>query len=118
MTNYRINLPSMLLLALTLSLTFSNCSKTSSIEEVKDETGQPEKPAPPVDPNAKQYTLVPDNEGRLVIDNKSGQYQPGDILNLKGTFYAVIFYNLSGSAAKPIVVRNAPGTVVKIGNPA
>ncbi|WP_253906373.1 right-handed parallel beta-helix repeat-containing protein [Chitinophaga sp. SYP-B3965] len=106
----------MLLLALTLTLTFTNCSKTSSIEEVRDETGVPEEPAPPVDPNAKQYTLVPDKDGRLVIDNKSGQYQPGDILNLKGTFYAVIFYNLSGSAAKPIVVRNEPGTVVKIGN--
>ena len=114
----RINLPSMLLLAITLTLTFSNCSKTSSIEEVRDETGTPENPAPPVDPNAKQYTLVPDKEGRLVIDNKDGLYQPGDILNLKGTFYAVIFYNLSGSASKPIIVRNAPGTVVKIGNPA
>lgn len=116
MRKNRINLASMLLLAITLTLTFTNCSKTSSIEEVRDETGVPEEPAPPVDPNAKQYTLVPDNEGRLVIDNKNGQYQPGDILNLKGTFYAVVINNLSGSSAKPIVVRNAPGTVVKIGN--
>lgn len=107
----------MLGLFITLFLTFSSCSKTIS-EELPLDTENPAKPAPDPDPNAKQYTLVPDKEGRLVIDDKAGTYKPGDIINLKGTFSAVIFTNLNGSAGRPITVRNAPGTTLRIGNPA
>lgn len=106
----------MLGLFITLFLTFSSCSKTIS-EELPEETENPAKPAPDPDPNAKQYTLVPDAEGRLVVDDTKGRYKPGDIINLKGIFSAVIFTNLNGSAGNPVIVRNAPGTVVKIGNP-
>jgi hypothetical protein len=67
--------------------------------------------------SAKEYTLTPDNNGRLTIDNRRNIYRPGDILNLKGNFKSVYFANLNGSADKPIIIRNYHNTVVKIGEP-
>jgi hypothetical protein len=66
----------------------------------------------------REFTFVPDINGRLVIDNSANTYQPGDILNLKGTFKVVQITNTSGSAAAPITIRNLSGTTVTIGNPA
>lgn len=73
----------------------------------------------PVDPPpiGKVYTLTPDGNGRLSVDNSSKYYKPGDVLNLKGNFSSVYFTNLSGSAAAPIIIKNAPGTVIYVGNP-
>lgn len=67
--------------------------------------------------SAREYTLVPDNNGRLVIDNKRNTYRPGDVLNLKGNFKSIFIANMSGSAAKRIIIRNYRNTVVKIGEP-
>lgn len=66
----------------------------------------------------RQFTLVPDINGRLLIDNTSKTYLPGDVINLKGVFKAVQVVNLSGSASAPITIRNLTGTTVTIGNPA
>jgi hypothetical protein len=66
----------------------------------------------------RQFTLVPDIYGRLLIDNSSKTYLPGDVINLKGVFKAVQVVNLSGSASAPITIRNLTGTTVTIGNPA
>ncbi|WP_223233377.1 right-handed parallel beta-helix repeat-containing protein [Chitinophaga sp. CF418] len=66
----------------------------------------------------RQFTLVPDAYGRLLIDNSAKTYLPGDIINLKGTFKAVQVVNLSGSASAPITIRNLAGTTVTMGNPA
>jgi hypothetical protein len=66
----------------------------------------------------RQFTLVPDVNGRLVIDNTSKTYLPGDVINLKGNFKVIQVTNLSGSASAPITVRNLTGTTVTIGNPA
>jgi hypothetical protein len=65
----------------------------------------------------REFTLVPDAYGRLTVDNASGYYKPGDIINLKGTFKTLQITNLSGSASAPITVRNLSGTTVTIGNP-
>jgi hypothetical protein len=67
--------------------------------------------------SGREFTLTPDVNGRLSVDNSSNYYQPGDILNLSGTFSAVYFYNLSGSLADPIIIRNAAGSTTTIGNP-
>jgi hypothetical protein len=66
----------------------------------------------------KQFTLVPDANGRLLIDNTAGTYKPGDIINLKGTFKSVQVVNTNGSASAPITIRNLAGNTVKIGDPA
>ncbi len=66
----------------------------------------------------RQFTLVPDANGRLIIDNSAGTYKPGDILNLKGTFKTLQVVNMSGSSTAPITIRNLAGNTVKIGDPA
>lgn len=65
----------------------------------------------------RQFTLLPDINGRLLIENSAGTYQPGDIINLKGAFKVIQVVNLSGSASAPITIRNLTGTAVTIGNP-
>lgn len=66
----------------------------------------------------REFTLVPDANGRLLIDNSNQTYQPGDIINLKGTFKAIQVVNVSGSESAPITIRNLSGTCVTIGDPA
>ncbi|MBW8687893.1 right-handed parallel beta-helix repeat-containing protein [Chitinophaga rhizophila] len=65
----------------------------------------------------RQFTLVPDVNGRLALDNSSGYYKPGDVINLKGNFKVIQVSNLSGDASAPIIIRNLSGTTVNIGNP-
>lgn len=74
-------------------------------------------PTDTVDASAREYTLVADSRGRLNIDNSRNTYRPGDILNLKGNFKSVFIANMSGTARKPIIIRNYRNTVVKIGEP-
>lgn len=116
MRKNRINPSTMLNLAIALFLFTTSCTKTLQ-EEIKSETENAAKPEPLPNPNAKQYTLVPDKEGRLVVDGKAGKYKPGDVINLKGTFSSILFTDLNGNAGNPIIIRNAPGTVLKVGNP-
>ncbi|MFY0255797.1 right-handed parallel beta-helix repeat-containing protein [Chitinophaga sp. 30R24] len=105
----------MLLLVLVFVFTLGGCAKTESAKPVET---TPDKPATGTAPIAgKEYVLVPDADGRLVIDGSKTSYKGGDVLSLKGTFSAVIFSNLNGTAGSPIIVRNASGTVTKIGNP-
>lgn len=66
---------------------------------------------------SREYTLVADKNGRLVIDNRNKTYKPGDILNLKGNFKSVFITNMSGTEQKPIIVRNYRNTIVKVGEP-
>lgn len=66
----------------------------------------------------RQFTLMPDASGRLLIDNSSQTYKPGDVINLKGTIKVLQVVNLSGSASAPITIQNQTGSVVTIGNPA
>lgn len=63
------------------------------------------------------YTLKPDFQGYLTIDNKNGTYKPGDIIFLSGSFKAVAIYNLSGVSGSPIKVTNVPGEKLTIGDP-
>jgi hypothetical protein len=65
----------------------------------------------------RQFTVVPDAAGRLVIDNTNKAYLPGDIINLKGTFKSVQVVNTNGTASAPITIRNLAGTTVNIGDP-
>ncbi|QHS63299.1 right-handed parallel beta-helix repeat-containing protein [Chitinophaga agri] len=65
----------------------------------------------------RTFTLGPDANGILTIDNKNGTYKAGDIINLKGTFKSVVISNMSGTAAAPIKIQNASGTIVNVGNP-
>jgi hypothetical protein len=103
----------MLIAATVLSL-FASCSKEleESVEPIENtETTSATTTA------SRQFTLVPDANGRLIIDNKSGAYQPGDVLNLKGAFKAIYISNMSGKQTAPIVIQNLPGTNVTVGNP-
>lgn len=71
---------------------------------------------PVVDPNA--YILTPDSKGRLDIQPQAAeQYQPGDIIYLRGTFLSVWIKGLKGTTDRPIRVMNYPGEVTTIGNP-
>lgn len=106
----------MLKIALAVIIYFGACNKAALDPIIKPIT-TPEKPAevPPV--KGKEYTLVPDADGRLVIDGSKSPYKEGDALNLKGRFYAIYISNLSGAAGNPIIIRNLNGTPVTIGNP-
>jgi hypothetical protein len=70
-----------------------------------------------VSASSREFTLVADKNGRLVINNRNNTYRPGDILNLKGNFKSVLISNMSGAAGKPILIRNYQNTTVKIGEP-
>lgn len=98
-----------LAIVIAVSFCFTSCRRTVVLPEEKSKMSLL---------NAREFTLTPDVNGRLMIDNSSNYYLPGDILNLDGDFSAVFFTNLSGSASEPIIIRNASGTVTTIGNPA
>lgn len=76
-----------------------------------------ENSATAVTTTGRTFTLTPDANGRLTIDNKSGTYKAGDIIILKGTFKSVNISNMSGSASAPISFQNPAGAVVNIGDP-
>jgi hypothetical protein len=108
----------MMLVAFAFFFALGSCSKENNVlSPSPGKTGNDSIISKPLPATGKEYILTPDADGRLVVDNSKGQYKPGDILSLKGNFSAVIISNLSGSSGKPIIVRNAPGTVTKIGNP-
>lgn len=65
----------------------------------------------------RTFTLVPDANGRLIIDNRGGIYKPGDVINLKGTFKAVFISNMSGSISAPITFQNPSGSISYFGDP-
>jgi len=100
--------------ATTLLFAVSSCKKEAIFDE-KLNAGN--NLAITATTNGREFTLVPDVNGRLVIDNTSKVYQPGDIISLKGSFKSVQVINLSGDASAPITVRNLTGTTVTIGNP-
>lgn len=65
---------------------------------------------------ARTFTILPDAQGRAILNFTSGGYQPGDLILLKGTFKSVAFENFQGTAANPIFVQNVEGEVVTIGD--
>jgi len=96
-------------------LAFSaSCKKEDAIQE---KLSADDNLAVTASATGRQFTLTPDVNGRLIIDNSNGYYKAGDILNLKGIFKVVQISNLTGSASAPIVVRNLAGNQVAIGNP-
>ena len=113
----RLSMYTFVSFAMAVIFTTESCNK-AQVDALK-----PNKPKPDSTNTAitapvtgKEIVLVPDKDGRLVVDGSI--YKGGDILALKGVFSAVVFNNLKGSAGSPIVVKNAAGTVAKIGNPA
>ncbi|MGO4293435.1 right-handed parallel beta-helix repeat-containing protein [Chitinophaga sp. RAB17] len=115
-TTSRLSMYTIVSLALAFIFTTESCNK-AQIDAVKPGLSKPDTATtakPPV--NTKEIVLVPDKDGRLLLDGSI--YKAGDILALKGIFTAVVINNLKGSAAAPIIVKNAAGTVVKVGNPA
>ncbi|SEW32016.1 PKD domain-containing protein [Chitinophaga arvensicola] len=64
---------------------------------------------------ARTFTILPDAQGRALLNFTSGGYQPGDLILLKGTFKSVGFENFQGTLANPIFVQNVEGEVVTIG---
>lgn len=71
---------------------------------------------PDYDP-ARTFTIVPDANGRAII-NVSDGYLPGDRILLEGDFSAISVMNLVGNAANRIYIQNKPGQVTTIGNEA
>ncbi|MBW8683568.1 right-handed parallel beta-helix repeat-containing protein [Chitinophaga rhizophila] len=102
------------LIAATTLLFAISCKK----EAIFDEKLNADKTVAVTATTGREFTLTPDVNGRLVIDNANKVYQPGDIINLKGTFKSIQVTNTSGSASAPIIIRNSAGTTVNIGNPA
>jgi hypothetical protein len=60
----------------------------------------------------RSFTLKPDAQGYLVIDNASGTYRPGDTLYLTGYYKSVALYNLSGAPDNYITIINGPGGAI------
>ncbi|ACU59975.1 right-handed parallel beta-helix repeat-containing protein [Chitinophaga pinensis] len=99
----------------TLLFCASSCRKEDTLIESLD---TPDNLATAkVSATGRQFTLLPDADGRLVIDNAINTYQPGDVLNLAGQFKAVLISNLNGNAKAPIIIQNLKDSVVSIGNP-
>lgn len=115
---HRINLKlSMFLLALAVLFSLGSCTKAVVDEVLKPGVPETEKTAQKPPAKGTEYTLVPDKDGRLILDGSKTTYKGGDILVLKGTFSAVYISNLKGSAGNPIIIRNPSGAVTKVGNP-
>lgn len=110
----RPNQRGQLLIAATLFSFLVSCTKKEDLSLEKLDTTAA---TSTTTTTTRQFTLVPDAYGRLTIDNKSGTYKAGDILNLKGNFSSISISNLSGSSSGFIVIQNLPGTVVNVGNP-
>ncbi|WP_454492346.1 right-handed parallel beta-helix repeat-containing protein [Chitinophaga lutea] len=107
----------MLIIALAAIMSVTSCTKERSKKDrLKPEPEQPSTSTPPPT-GARQFTLEAGSDGYLVVDDASGTYKGGDVINLKGSFKAVVFSNITGSAGNPIIIRNLPGTVLKIGDP-
>ncbi|MDQ0109395.1 Right handed beta helix region [Chitinophaga terrae (ex Kim and Jung 2007)] len=106
----------MFILAFLVVLTFGSCKKNNSEFTIPKNNDSTKVDAPtPV--KGKEYTLLPDADGRLVIDGAKVPYKGGDVLNLKGKFSAIYISKLNGSVSSPIIIRNVPGSVTTIGNP-
>ncbi|TWF42432.1 parallel beta helix pectate lyase-like protein [Chitinophaga polysaccharea] len=109
----RLTMFTVLSIALTYLVTAESCNK-AQLDQLKPSTSTDTvATAAPI--TGKEYILVPDAAGHLVVDGSI--YKGGDVISLKGNFAAVVFNNLRGSAGSPIIVRNATGTVTTIGSP-
>lgn len=113
---HRIIKLSMLLLLVAIVFSIQSCTKNLPIE-VKPGSPTEEKPTAKPPATGTSYELVPDKDGRLIIDGSKASYKGGDILRLKGTFSAVYISNLTGTAGSPIIITNVSGAVTKVGNP-
>ncbi|MBO9730963.1 MAG: right-handed parallel beta-helix repeat-containing protein [Chitinophaga sp.] len=103
-------------LLMAFIVTTESCNK-SEMEKAKPDNSKPGTTIPSKPPvNTTEIIIVPDKDGRLLLDGSV--YKPGDVLALKGIFTAVVINNLKGSISAPITVKNAAGTVLKVGNPA
>ncbi|WP_349317927.1 right-handed parallel beta-helix repeat-containing protein [Chitinophaga sp. MM2321] len=112
------NCISLRFLAVTSAVVFFAASCTKDVlEQIKPSPSVPDKETPTAPVKGTAYTLVPDAEGRLIIDGSKSTYKGGDVLYLKGNFLAVAVMNLSGTAGNPIIITNTNGVVTKIGNP-
>ncbi|HVI45288.1 MAG TPA: right-handed parallel beta-helix repeat-containing protein [Chitinophaga sp.] len=112
----RHHLTALLCAALVVLSATESCKKAENVRPVDDGPTSEAKPKPG-GTVGREYTLVPDAQGRLLLDGTNNIYKPGDVINLKGNFSAVVIKNLSGSASAPIIVRNPKGAVTTIGNP-
>ncbi len=102
-----------LTLAASAALMITSCKK-NDVGNLADAAGDSAKTEAL---SGRQFTLTADAYGHLSVDNKNGYYKPGDVINLKGSFKAVYFYNLKGTSTSPIIVKNPSGAVTTIGNP-
>lgn len=103
----------------TTSILAVSCSKNDLVDTVtpggSDSTAAASTEATGV--SGRSYTLTPDANGYLSVNNSNGYYKPGDQIYLKGSFKAVYFYNMSGTATLPIYIKHPVGAVTTIGNP-
>jgi hypothetical protein len=104
------------LIAAAAMLSFIVGCKKEADESI-DKTIEESKTSVTTTTTGRTFTLTPDANGRLIIDNKNGTYKAGDIIILKGTFKSVNISNMSGSASAPISFQNPAGVVTKFGDP-
>jgi predicted esterase len=71
---------------------------------------------PHAKPGGRAFTLKPDAQGYLVVDNSGGTYRGGDTLYLNGYFKSVAILNMSGASDNYITVTNLPGQTLIIGD--
>lgn len=113
-TMRQIRITSVCAIIAIYAISFFSCKKEADVKT--PEQPQPEEQVSVTPVKGKEYTIVPDKDGRLDINNSNKKYLPGDVLNLKGNFKSINISNMSGEAGKPIIIRNAPGTVTQAGN--
>lgn len=64
-----------------------------------------------------QYTLKPDSQGNIIVDNKAGTYKPGDTLCIPSKTKSVLFSNFKGELNNRFNISNVPGEKLVVGNP-
>jgi len=100
----------------TTSTTSSTTTTTTLAPTTTSTTSSSTTTTTTLNPGGNVYTLTPNGQNRLVIDNSNNFYQPGDTIRLRGNFLSVEVYNLSGSSSNPITLTNYPSEVTTIGD--
>lgn len=101
----------------TTSLLVVSCSKNDLVDTAPSGSDSTAVSTEATGVSGRTFTLTPDANGYLSVNNSNGYYKPGDQIFLKGNFKAVYFYNMSGTASLPIYIKHPVGSVTTIGNP-
>lgn len=101
----------------TSTSTSSTTSTTSTTSSTTSTTTSSSSSSTTLSPG-RQFILSPDVNGRVLLDNTSNTYLPGDTFILQGQYKLVYFTNFTGTSQQPFIVKNADGIAAQIGDEA